>query len=94
MNAFELGKVVVTHGVGELIKSDLWFAEHVCRSLIKYAKCDWGSTCIEDAEQNDVAVKNGDERISAVYTDSENRTIWIITEWDRSVTTILFPEEY
>jgi hypothetical protein len=42
---------------------------------------------------NDQAVKNGDDRIMGVYPTDEG-DIWIITEWDRSVTTILFPSEY
>ncbi|MDE6020535.1 MAG: hypothetical protein K2H01_06040 [Ruminococcus sp.] len=48
----------------------------------------------EDKALNDAAVKNGDERIFAAYIDSTGRKIWIITEWDRSATTILFPSEY
>lgn len=60
--------------------------------LWKYVNCDWGDTCEKDAKSNDYAVNHG-ERILAVYKMGA-RTIWIITEWDRSATTILFPEEY
>lgn len=60
----------------------------------KYVHGDWGDTCKEDKKVNDDAVKNG-ERILAVYRDpNTEKTIWIITEWDRSATTILFPYEY
>ena len=52
-----------------------------------------GITCEEDAEMNTEAVNNGDDRILAVYKTCKGN-IWIITEWDRSVTTILFPSEY
>ena len=47
-------------------------------------------------DQNDNAVKNGDDRILAAYKNSGPKAwkIWIITEWDRSYTTILFPDEY
>ena len=53
-----------------------------------------GNTCPDDTKMNDEAVKNGDDRILAVYEDKKYGKIWIITEWDRSVTTILFPSEY
>lgn len=53
-----------------------------------------GDTCNVDAKMNNDAIRNGD-RILAVYTQKNTDvTIWIITEWDRSVTTILFPNEY
>ncbi len=47
-------------------------------------------------DQNDAAVKNGNDRILAAYKNSGPKAwkIWIITEWDRSYTTILFPDEY
>ena len=53
-----------------------------------------GNLCPDDAKINDKAVKNGDDRILAMYEDEKYGKIWIITEWDRSVTTILFPSEY
>ena len=43
---------------------------------------------------NDKTVKNGDDRILAMYEDEKYGKIWIITERDRSATTILFPSEY
>lgn len=93
-NKFELGKVVLTRSIYEKCLSDGEFFIFVGGSLDRYMKCDWGDTCEEDAEQNDISVKEG-ERILAVYTNPKtNETIWIITEWDRSATTILFPSEY
>ena len=47
----------------------------------------------KDKKTNDIAVKEG-ERILARYEAKDKTVIWIITEWDRSYTTILFPEEY
>ena len=71
------------------------FSLFVHQSLERYIRFDWGDTCKEDREQNDNAVDAG-ERILAEYKDAEHPSwrIWIITEWDRSVTTVLFPEEY
>ena len=47
-------------------------------------------------QQNDNAVANGDDRILAAYKKKDGKAwkIWIITEWDRSATTVLFPDEY
>ncbi len=94
MGKVELGQVVVTRGIDELMKNDSRFESFVYASLNRYAKCDWGDTCEEDRHTNDEAVKNG-ERILAVYKQPNTKNvIWIITEWNRGVTTILFLEEY
>ena len=89
---FELGQIVMTRGIADEMESET-FAKQVTEALKKYANGNWGITCEEDAEMNDDAVKNGDERILAVYETCKGN-IWIITEWDRSVTTVLFPSEY
>ena len=47
----------------------------------------------EDRAENELSLENGYRLLSA-YTVSTGAKIWIITEWDRSVTTILLPEEY
>ncbi len=91
---FELGRLVLTIGVDKKMKEDSSFKNFVQVSLGRYVQCDWGDTCDEDKQTDDVALKNG-ERILAVYKHEKSGTkIWIITEWDRSVTTILFPDEY
>lgn len=93
MTQFVLGHVVSTIKIAAEIAKDPEFAQFVMDSLHKrYVNSDWGDTCEEDAKANDYAVTH-DERILAVYKMGA-RTIWIITEWDRSATTILFPEEY
>lgn len=91
----EIGQLCMTRGVSDLAVEDEEFAYHVDLSLARYLCGDWGDTCDEDKEQNDDAVVNG-ERILAEYRHPEHPDwrIWIITEWDRSVTTILFPDEY
>ena len=89
-----LGKVVVTRGIDEEMHKDKLFEVFIMESLSSFESCDWGDTYKEDKEINEEALKNG-ERILAVYTYPKTRQkIWIITEWDRSVTTILFPNEY
>lgn len=93
MGKFELGKTVVTKGISRKMEENPDFRLFVNDSLNRYSKCDWGDTCGEDKEAADYAVEHG-ERILAVYEHDKFPTIWIITEWDRSVTTVLLPEEY
>lgn len=93
---FELGRLVATAGVYERTQMNPDFGEFVSDCLKRYVACDWGDLCSDDANQNDEAVKNGEDRILVSYPHTANSDwkIWIITEWDRSVTTILFPSEY
>ena len=92
MRKFDLGSIVYTKGIGELIKQV--GIEEIRKCVARHSQCDWGDLCEEDKKENDFAVENG-ERILSAYTIGENKVkIWIITEWDRSYTTILLPEEY
>lgn len=59
---------------------------------LRHLSGDWGEISAEDQRQNDIALVTGGRLHSAFTIGS--RTIWIITEADRSVTTLLFPEEY
>lgn len=93
MLVFDLGQTVMTRRVANLFNEDRVFRKFVNESFMKYCEADWGETCEEDKELNDQALKSGD-RILAVYKKEGFETIWIITEWDRSATTILFPDEY
>ena len=86
-NLFKFGKIVTTCGIDEAFEYPQFFP-----LLIRHASGDWGDVCAEDAQMNEQGVIHND-RIMSVYTLQE-RKVWIITEWDRSVTTILFPEEY
>lgn len=92
---FSTGNFYATAGVAERMRYDRGFARHVQASIGRYLRCDWGDTCKEDKLENDYALTHG-ERILAEYRDEahDDWRIWIITEWDRSATTVLFPEEY
>lgn len=93
MKKFDLGQVVMTRGVAEIDKNYETHKE-ISHCLLRHYYGDWGDLCEEDKQANDDALKNGDRLVSA-YTVGEDKTkIWIITEWDRSATTILLPEEY
>lgn len=86
---FELGQLVATKGINARLLEDFDFSKFLWDSFARYKNCDWGDIPQEDKRMNDSAVKNGDDRIVARYND-----IYIITEWDRSATTILFTDEY
>lgn len=93
---FPLGKTAATIGVDDMMKRDVDFREFVYESFTRYAKRDWGDIRDEDKHLNEHALKTG-ERLMGVYTRKSADTdqkIYIITEADRSVTTVLFPEEY
>lgn len=90
---FPMGHIVVTRGVDERGETDPAFQEFVSRSLRRHRAGDWGDMSPEDKKANDAALKEGNRLMSA-YEQKPFPKIWIITEWDRSVTTVLFPEEY
>lgn len=91
----QLGRWVVTQDIANACKADPSFEKFVHQSMNRYVLCDWGELSPQDSAANDSALQNGDDRIFAQYTDAlSDYRIWIITEWDRSVTTILFPGEY
>lgn len=85
---FKLGDIFVTPGALEVI-----LKEDINLALQRHANGDWGEVCKEDWELNDEALELG-HRILSVYTSSNGVKFWIITEADRSATTILLPAEY
>lgn len=94
MIKFQMGKLVATRAVADRMQADKMFEKFVYSSLGRYIDGDWGSMDDSDKALNDNAVKTGESRIIAAYVDQTDTTIWIITEWDHSVTTILFPSDY
>ena len=61
--------------------------------LARHQRGDWGEVCEEDRLANESALREG-ERLFSVYRLSSGTKIWIITERDRSSTTLLLPSEY
>jgi len=87
---FSTGQIVATPGALRLLEQQgiapmLLVARHV--------RGDWGSLDPDDAALNVEAVRLG-SRILSSYSSGDGDRVWIITEWDRSVTTLLLPEEY
>ena len=83
-----LGRIMVTSAVEETIaRADIDSA------LGRHAQGDWGDLKPDDIRQNDLALKEG-SRLFSAYTDRSNIRFYIITEADRSVTTVLLPADY
>ena len=100
MKSFEFGKLVATRRVWELADANERFNRFAGGCISRYAVNDWGDLHPDDWSLNDESVKMGEGRILASYplpgdvdVEYEDR-LWIITEGDRSVTTILFPGDY
>ena len=93
VTTFPLGRTLVTAGVNERMASDPQFAGFVARSLQRHALRDWGDLGQKDKAENELSLKEGFRLLSA-YESAGLPKIWIITEADRSATTVLFPEEY
>jgi hypothetical protein len=90
---FRMGQLVFTRGVNDKVAEDADFSKFVVASLARHNSGDWGDVGNEDGQMNDMALID-DSRILSAYEKEGLPKIWIITEADRSVTTILFPDEY
>ncbi|MDO3682009.1 hypothetical protein [Paenibacillus ehimensis] len=88
LGKFPLGQVFTTAGALEAISE-----EERISALTRHIGGDWGEVCDEDKAANDEALKSGGRLLSAYRTTAGVR-FWIITEYDRSYTTFLLPEEY
>ncbi len=89
MAPFPLGWVVATPGALELLEEA---GEDPLYYLDRHRYGDWGEVNAQDRRENERSLKYG-WRVLSCYP-IRDRCIWIITEADRSVTTILLPEEY
>lgn len=87
---FSLGRTVATPHVLQVLAQQ---GITPLSLLIRYAAGDWGDVPPDDAQANHIALKSGSRLFSSYHIDPDAR-IWIITEADRSVTTLLLPSEY
>jgi hypothetical protein len=85
---FMLGQLVATPNALEHVTH----REILC-ALGRHVSGDWGEVCDEDKETNNMALKQG-IRLMSAYTSQAGTKFWVITEADRSVTTVLLPEDY
>jgi hypothetical protein len=87
---FPLGQVVATPGALDALERA---AESAADYLARHASGDWGELDAEDRAANDAALTDG-SRILSAYTLGTKERLWIVTEHDRSYSTILLPSEY
>lgn len=93
---FSLGQVVATRGVLDAVNQ-----ARMMDGLTRHARGDWGNICQDDWSYNDQSSREGLRILSAYAIDPSQpakghgeNCFWIITEGDRSATTILLPDEY
>ena len=92
---FPLGSLYITPGAQEALAdngTDPAQGE-VRDALTRHMRGDWGEVCDEDWKENDFSLENK-FRILSAYKSKAGVKFWIITEADRSATTILLPDEY
>lgn len=85
---FPLGRTSITAAAVMTIDT-----EDACKAIARHVVGDWGDLEEHDRAANDAAVLNM-ERILSAYSDRAGTKFWIITEADRSATTVLLPEDY
>jgi hypothetical protein len=85
---FSLGKVIATPGALARIPP-----QEMISALRRHERGDWGLLESEDRAQNELALQRGSTLVSIFCAENGTR-FYIITEWDRSRTTVLLPEEY
>jgi hypothetical protein len=89
MGPLPLGRVVATPGALQVLSEA---GEDLRLLLARHSSGDWGDLDAHDRRENELSLRHG-WRIVSSYPVGE-RKVWIITEANRSVTTILLPEEY
>jgi hypothetical protein len=85
---FPLGQCVITANAQAVLPF-----ECVLESLARHARGDWGELDSEDVAANEHALHEG-ERLVSVYVSPSGMRFYVITERDRSATTVLLPEDY
>ena len=87
---FALGRTVATaHAVRVAEEQGVQLG----KLIFRHQHGDWGDIHAEDRGLNEAAIRDG-ERIFSVYQVTRDLTFWVITEWDRSYTTVMLPEDY
>ncbi len=87
---FLLGKLVATPGAVQAMARS---GQDPAVLLTRHRNADWGDVCKEDREANDMAIFSGDHLLSA-YHLPDGTKVWVVTEGDKSATTILLPTSF
>lgn len=85
---FQLGLVCATPGALSVLT-----ALEIATALLRHQRGDWGDLSKEDFEENEISLREG-FRILSAYPMAGGEKFWIITEADRTVTTVMLPSEY
>jgi hypothetical protein len=88
--AFPLGQVVATRSALAAIREA---GQSPTLFVLRHAGGDWGDVCGDDWAMNDEALES-EGRLHSSYRTTLGARVWVITETDRSITTILLPDEY
>ncbi|APZ96363.1 hypothetical protein [Fuerstiella marisgermanici] len=85
---FRFGSIYITCNAQERLNGD-----DIRNALSRHLSGDWGDVCDEDRQENELSLREG-FRLLSVYHASDGTKFWVITEADRSSTTVLLPEDY
>ena len=88
MPKFALGQTVITANAKAVLPE-----LDVVLALQRHHSGDWGDVDDHDRQVNEDALRSGD-RLVSIYKSVRDQKFYIITEWDRSVTTVLLPADY
>jgi len=88
--AFKLGQIVATPGALAALKKA---RQQAGEFLVRRVNREWGDLPDEDRKENEYSLEHGFRLLGTYRTNAGDR-LWIITEADRSLTTLLLPEEY
>jgi hypothetical protein len=87
---FPLGQIVATPGTLEVLEAA---HQSPAEFLERHAKGDWGELSADDVAENEFSLKNGFRLLSS-YCTAAGQKLWVVTEEDRSLTTVLLADEY
>lgn len=87
---FQLGEIVATPAALETLRAS---GQDGSEFINRHVRGDYGDMPPEDVAANEEAIRDG-ARVMSAYTTLLGKKIWVITEADRSVTTLLLPEDY
>src|SRR2546426_11867890 len=87
---FPLGQTFITPGAEEALQIA---GQTAIEFLRRHISCDWGELSEVDVRENELSLREG-FRLLSNYRTMKGQQLWVITEADRSATTILLPSEY
>ena len=87
---FTLGQTFITPGAEEALQIA---GQTAIEFLRRHMSCDWGELSDDDVQENELSLEQG-FRLLSNYQTGKGQPLWIITEADRSATTVLLPSEY